>query len=611
MKSETPAPEWAKDLIIYEVATRGFTSPSGPESGTFRSLMGRLPYLADLGINAIWLTGHSWSDPRHFYNIWTQYACIQPDVLDPLLGTPQDFMDLIGAAHAHGIRVFLDVITHGVMSSSPLIPAHPEWFKGGSWGMTDYDWYGGHDDLDDWWVELWTKYVTTYGVDGYRLDVQIYRPDLWQRIKDACASADHPIVVWCEGRSYTGGASDFYQCYTSLAIQTIGLSEWHPLVNNVADWFAAQRRAPNAYTVQVEYSDATLNVGSSRVPDGSVTSPEAHAALAPLLHIDSTFNSNADMQKQPVLSGYLTTRVESAPPFDPTPPDGELPLVELVVGAIDPARQIARVVVADAFGGVWKLSGQTPSPLLLSEIAELKLAFRPQTPDWFYSSHQLSCHDYGWMTFPLDKNPYLAQGSRCLFGYSFMLVPSIPIMMSGEEFNADYIPLPAHSPNLFGGAHAGSGRWLYASMPDWSQLEIAEKRAFLEDTKRIISIRTAERDLLHASTNAPGDGPNILPLRVLDGSAAPVPYLIWNDARALLVAGNRSTEHDLQLTVALPLEQTALHSCHRFVVTDLWGGQPTALCSLETLQQFMLTIPKDKQPGGGLAVYTIVPSETS
>jgi len=81
----TLTPEWAKDLVIYEVAIKGFTSPAGPESGTFNSLMEKMKYLEELGINAIWLTGHSFSDPDHFYGIWTQYACIEPDKLDPSL----------------------------------------------------------------------------------------------------------------------------------------------------------------------------------------------------------------------------------------------------------------------------------------------------------------------------------------------------------------------------------------------------------------------------------------------------------------------------------------------------------------------------------------------
>jgi uncharacterized lipoprotein YddW (UPF0748 family) len=75
------------------------------------------------------------------------------------------------------------------MNNSPLIQEHAHWFRAGTWGMTDYDWYGGHTDLDDWWVEVWSNYVTEYGVDGYRLDTAIYRPDLWKRIRQNAAAA--------------------------------------------------------------------------------------------------------------------------------------------------------------------------------------------------------------------------------------------------------------------------------------------------------------------------------------------------------------------------------------------------------------------------------------
>jgi hypothetical protein len=62
--------------------------------------------------------------------------------------------------------------------------------------MANYDWYGGHTDLDEWWVRIWTDYVTTYGVDGFRLDVDMYRPDLWSRVRQAAVAANHPIVLF-------------------------------------------------------------------------------------------------------------------------------------------------------------------------------------------------------------------------------------------------------------------------------------------------------------------------------------------------------------------------------------------------------------------------------
>ena len=108
------------------------------------------------------------------------------------MGDAAAFKRLIDTAHEYGIKVFLDVITHGVMSGSPLIAAKPQWFKGGSWGMIDYDWYGDHPDLDDWWVDVWSHYVEEFGIDGYRLDVATYRPDLWNRIRRRCAEGAIP-----------------------------------------------------------------------------------------------------------------------------------------------------------------------------------------------------------------------------------------------------------------------------------------------------------------------------------------------------------------------------------------------------------------------------------
>ena len=207
-----PPPDWARNLVIYEIATKGFTSPHGPESGTFRSLKERVPYLADLGINAIWLTGWNLAN-NHFFGIWSQYATIDPSRLDPSLGTAQDFKELIAELHKHGIKVFLDSTEHGVVDESPLIKEHPAWFTKGTWGMTDYDWRdknGPHPDLDQWWIGYWVRWITEFGIDGARLDVAVGKPALWAEIKRRAAAAGHPIVVFCEG----GGrdpVSDFHQ----------------------------------------------------------------------------------------------------------------------------------------------------------------------------------------------------------------------------------------------------------------------------------------------------------------------------------------------------------------------------------------------------------------
>jgi len=212
------APVWTKDLVIYEINPYAFTSPDGAGdgggSGDFDSLRQKMDYIQDLGVNGVWLAGFSRAT-NHFYNIKSVYACVRPDELDPDLGTPDEFKAMIQEAHRHGIKVFLDVVTHGVVNGSPLIEEHPDWFRGGTWGMTDYDYE--NVEFQQWWVDLWTRYALEFGVDGYRLDVPRHeQTHLWREIAARCETAGHPILIFPERviaghfgqRDYVGFSTD-------------------------------------------------------------------------------------------------------------------------------------------------------------------------------------------------------------------------------------------------------------------------------------------------------------------------------------------------------------------------------------------------------------------
>lgn len=497
------SPAWTKDLIIYEIATRGFTSPDGPESGTFRSLEAKLPYLQDLGINAIWLTGHSWSDPTHFYNIWTQYATIDPGKIDPALGTEQDFKDLIDAAHRHGIRVFLDVITHGVMKDSPLVTEHPDWFRGESWGMTDYDFDAGIPELDQWWVDVWTRYAVEFGVDGFRLDLGLRCPDLWAQIRENAAKAGNPIVL-------------------------INETEYEHTV----EWVIAS--------------------GLKNVP-----SQDEFLGLIDFAQRDS-------------------------------------------IHLLDPHHKIPFEPLHD-YGRAHKWTVEHWAQWLDRVTAPAGTGDKLQ---WAWPCVQLSCHDDGWEDFAGD-NPYVAQGSRFIFGYGALFSGMVPIFMAGEEFDADYTPLPTLSPRLYGGDNPGQGTWLYGSMLQWGQLDQPEHRAMLDDVKRLIAIRKQEADILAARPTYAGS--TLLPLDFEAGVPCPRPYLRWSDSTAILVAGNPSAEADAQLSITLPLDRIGLDGHGTYTVTDLWTGAAETRGEADLLR-LGITVPRDKTPGGGLRLLKIRPA---
>ena len=98
-------PPW-NELVVYEMHVGTFNDRPGGEPGTFADVVAKLPYLRDLGINAIEVMpvlefpmSHSWGyNPSH------------PFAVETALGGPQGLQALVKAAHAHGIAVILDVV---------------------------------------------------------------------------------------------------------------------------------------------------------------------------------------------------------------------------------------------------------------------------------------------------------------------------------------------------------------------------------------------------------------------------------------------------------------------------------------------------------------------
>ena len=578
--AQPPSPGWTKDLVIYEVATKGFTSPNGPESGTFASLKDKLPYLQELGITGIWLSGYSLCDPHHFYNIWTQYAVIQPDLLDPSLGTAEDFKSLIDEAHRRELKVFLDVITHGVMSDSPLIKQHPDWFRGSSWGMTDYDWTGGHTELDDWWVKIYTDFVTKYGVDGFRLDVGIYRPDLWERIRRNAAAAGHPIAIWEESNSAIPGVTDFMQHEYFVT----GIDSPQPnavLANDMPGFYDRKHGRTGDYEVEVRYRDGEISKGSTKG------------------------NGPIGVRLAGLAKGRVGRRI-----WEDVPRADGLPNVRITLDHLAP-KPLDDVILRSDTGEIWALrpADWRVRPLVLDAPDSWSASTIGPRVDAYISTLswgpaiQLSCHDNGWEGFPLDKNPYRAQGSRSLFGYSVLFSPMIPVFFGGEEFDADFHPLPDLSPNVYGGKNPGKGRWLYGAMPDWNELNEPRHRDMFEDVRKMLAIRKQNSNILAMVPD--NQAVNLKALAHQCNVEVPVPYLRWDEHSAILIAANRSREQNAIIKAAVNLIGTGISGHPKYKVSDLWSGTETRTFTAAELEFFEFTVKRDGIRSGGLAVFKI------
>ena len=96
---------WYKDAIIYQLHIKSFFDSNDDGTGDFPGLISKLDYIADLGVNAIWLLPF-YPSPRldDGYDI-SAYRDVHPDY-----GSLTDFRHFVRAAHSRGIRVITELV---------------------------------------------------------------------------------------------------------------------------------------------------------------------------------------------------------------------------------------------------------------------------------------------------------------------------------------------------------------------------------------------------------------------------------------------------------------------------------------------------------------------
>lgn len=106
-------PPWLTDSVGYEIFVRSFADSNGDGQGDLAGITARLPYLAELGVNLVWLTPIHPSPSYHGYDV-SDYEQVHPD-----LGTLDDFDKLLRAAHQLQLRVVLDLVVNHTSQQHP------------------------------------------------------------------------------------------------------------------------------------------------------------------------------------------------------------------------------------------------------------------------------------------------------------------------------------------------------------------------------------------------------------------------------------------------------------------------------------------------------------
>jgi len=106
--------DWYKDIIIYEIPIKSFRDSNGDGIGDFPGLTGKLDYLKNLGVTALWLLPFTDSplkddgyDIRDYYNIYPSY------------GTMDDFLHFLEETHKRGMRVITELVLNHTSNTHP------------------------------------------------------------------------------------------------------------------------------------------------------------------------------------------------------------------------------------------------------------------------------------------------------------------------------------------------------------------------------------------------------------------------------------------------------------------------------------------------------------
>jgi len=121
-------PLWYKDAIIYELHVRAFADSDGDGVGDLRGLIGKLDYLQDLGVTAIWLLPLCPSPLRDDGYDIADYTDIHP-----AYGSLRDFRTFLRQAHRRGLRVITELVLNHTSD------VHP-WFQRSRRSKPDSRW---------------------------------------------------------------------------------------------------------------------------------------------------------------------------------------------------------------------------------------------------------------------------------------------------------------------------------------------------------------------------------------------------------------------------------------------------------------------------------------
>ena len=181
--------DWWRGAVIYQIYPRSYQDSNGDGIGDLKGIAVRLPHVASLGVDAIWISPFFTSPMRDF-----GYDVSNYEDVDPIFGTLADFDAMVTEAHRLGIKVMIDL----VLSHSS--DRHP-WFveSRSSKDNPKADWYVWADAKPDGtppnnWLSIfggsawaWDPTRMQYYMHNFltsQPDMNLHNPEVQDRLLD-------------------------------------------------------------------------------------------------------------------------------------------------------------------------------------------------------------------------------------------------------------------------------------------------------------------------------------------------------------------------------------------------------------------------------------------
>lgn len=242
-------PEWSYGATLYEMNLRQLT----PE-GTLRAAAARLPFLSEMGFDAVWLMPvYPVGEAGRKGRLGSYYSIRDYCAVAPCLGTMADFDAFVGEAHRLGMRVLMDwVANHTARDARWLSEKPADWYERDAQGepLVPCGWtdtaklnyanpevWQGQVDAMRFWVE-------DHAIDGFRCDMaMLLPPEFWYETARKLRSVKPDLFLLAEAEErwlFDCGAFD--ACYGWELFHLLeDVARQRKRITAVRDWLYADR----------------------------------------------------------------------------------------------------------------------------------------------------------------------------------------------------------------------------------------------------------------------------------------------------------------------------------------------------------------------------------